>query len=68
MTNGGTYEFDEPDTMEDGNETRSNKSSLPSIERTFMMSRRKGKKNNTLEETDDAIYFLTLLSQNWIWR
>ena len=75
MINGGTFEFDEPDTVgavtsEDdaGDNPNSKISGFAGIERSFMASRRKGKKNNSSEETDDAIYFLTLLSHNWIWR
>ena len=76
MINGGTFEFDEPDTVEavnseDGTSDDPNlrlSGGFAGIERSFIASRRKGKKNNALEETDDAVYFLTLLSHDWIWR
>jgi hypothetical protein len=59
MVGGGTFEFDAPDSAESsvGNE----------LERSFMSWRRKGKKGNLLEETDDAVYFLTLNSDKWVW-
>lgn len=60
MVGGGTFEFDAPDGMDEANQK-------DVIERTFMSWRRKGKKGNTFEETDDAVYFLTLNSDKWVW-
>eukprot|EP01035_Chromulina_nebulosa_P023739 gene23739-30786_t len=59
----GTFEFDEPDTV-DGSEkiTSSDK-----IARSFMSWRRKGRKNHAIEEPDDAVYFLSLKVDSWIW-
>ena len=56
---GGTFEFDAPDGLGDSNTT--------SMERSFMTWRRKGKKKSVLEETDDAVYFLTLSADSWTW-
>jgi hypothetical protein len=52
MVNGGTFEFEAPDSMVD------EASSPNHMERSFM-SWRKSKKSKA-EETDEAVYFLTL--------
>jgi hypothetical protein len=54
---GGTYEFEQPDTVED-----TDSSMLP---RAFMSWRRKGKKSQIIEEVDETVYFLTLKAENW---
>ncbi|RYH17592.1 hypothetical protein EON65_28400 [archaeon] len=58
MINGGTFEFDAPDTP-DGTQT--------SNQRSFMSWRKKGKKSLTMEDTDDSVYFLTLKADQWVW-
>eukprot|EP00981_Chlorochromonas_danica_P014657 scaffold8522_cov157-Ochromonas_danica.AAC.1 len=59
MTNSGTFEFDAPDSPEAHGQS--------GIQRSFMTWRRKGKKSNLIEETDDAVYFLTLTADQWVW-
>ncbi len=66
MVGGGTFEFDAPDTVE----TLDNGSG--GMSRSFMSWRRKGKRHNTTnsdmyEETDDAVYYLTLSADKWKW-
>jgi hypothetical protein len=60
MIGGGTFEFDEPDSM-DGTETSS------ASQRSFMNKRRKGKQSHASEDTDEAVYFLTLNADSWTW-
>jgi hypothetical protein len=60
MVNGGTFEFDAPDTPDAH-------ASTSSMQRNFMSWRRKGKKSTFFEETDDAVYFLTLKADQWVW-
>jgi Ras-related protein Rab-1A len=57
----GTFEFDAPDGV-DGFDK-----SPDVMERTFMKWRRKGRRNESVEESDDAVYFLTLKSEEWVW-
>lgn len=39
------------------------------MERSSMISRRRqGRRNTTIEEPDDSIYFLSLQSDRWIWN
>lgn len=59
MVGGGTFEFEAPDGLDTTGPSE--------IERPFMSWRRKGKKKETIEETDDAVYFLTLNADNWLW-
>eukprot|EP01038_Epipyxis_sp_PR26KG_P013598 gene13598-18252_t len=60
MIGGGTFEFDIPDGVDpDDNSHNSN--------RELMSWRRKGKKSLMTEETDEAVYILTLNSENWTW-
>lgn len=54
---GGTFEFDAPDGMHEDT----------SGSRSFMSWRRKGKKGQLNEETDDSVYFLTLNAEHWLW-
>lgn len=54
-----TFEFDEPDGVEIGNSSNSS--------RSVMEWRRKGKKSEVVEETDEAVYFLTLHENSWVW-
>ena len=61
MINGGTFEFDAPDGMDNPDGGPS------SIERPFMSWRRKGKQNKLIEETDEAVYFLELNAESWKW-
>lgn len=56
MINNGTFEFDSPDGLGDQEPTRN-----------VMSWRRKGKKTNLIEESDDAVYFLTLKADSWVW-
>ena len=58
MVGGGTFEFDAPDGVDPASEAP---------ERSFMSWRRKGKKGHSIEETDDAVYFLTLNADKWTW-
>ena len=62
MVTGGTYEFDAPNGMGDdlANETGV-------FENAFMNMRRQGKKANLIEETDDAVYFLSMNTDRWVW-
>lgn len=65
MLGGGTFEFDQPDTAED--HEAGDDSASAELSRSFMRWRRKGKKARFVEEQDDAIYFLELTSDRWIW-
>lgn len=60
-TNGGTFEFDIPDSVD-------NEGSHPTITANpFMSVRRQGRKNKFIEETDENIYFLELNDSTWLW-
>ena len=59
----GTFEFDAPD----GPENPDGDISGAVMERTFMKWRKKGRKNQSIEEFDDGVYFLSLTADQWIW-
>jgi hypothetical protein len=59
MTSVGTYEFDEPEDMEDSRSS--------SIIDSFVKTRKKGKKASTNLENDDSVYFLELNGASWSW-
>lgn len=63
VTGSGTFEFDAPD----GPEPAENDSSGAVMERTFMKWRKKGRKNQFVEDFDDGVYFLSLTAEQWIW-
>ena len=58
---GGTFEFDTPDGVDP------EEKGPGAMERSFMSWRRKGKKSNAMEETDDCVYFLSLNADSWVW-
>ncbi len=59
MVGGGTFEFDAPDSAVE---------TEPAAGRTFMSWRRKGKQTNFIEELDDAVFFLELNHDKWVWK
>lgn len=61
MISGKTFEFDIPDSVETSGESNM-------TQRSFMSWRRKGKNSSQAgEEADDAVYFLTLHADKWVW-
>lgn len=65
MIDSGTYEFDSSDV---GGVEENNDHNGAGIERSFMSWRKKGKKANLIEESDEAVYFLSLNADNWVWK
>jgi hypothetical protein len=59
MVNGGTFEFDAPDSANDHGSLEQG--------RSVMAWRKKGKKATMVEDTDDGVYFLTLNADSWVW-
>jgi Galactose oxidase, central domain/Kelch motif len=61
MSGAGTFEFDAPDSVDAAGES-------DIMERSFMSWRRKGKKSAGIEESDSAVYFLSLQADGWRWH
>ena len=68
MVSGGTYEFASPSSATDDHQTSDDPMLSSDIfDKAFMSLRRQGKKAELVEETDDAVYFLSLTADKWVW-